>query len=154
MTQDSMDPGKVTILHQIIRPYYRAAGWMRYLIMYLDFPRYIHKHIETATILNVVQPRHKLMANMDASTSSISLLEKAGLNSLLPLYENAERIQRLIAVLETRTSELPNFLRKFHAWVDSTAEKIDPDQTPSEHPRSVFQAYEYSKARNIFLRLR
>ncbi|KAL8903794.1 MAG: hypothetical protein Q9207_003686 [Kuettlingeria erythrocarpa] len=108
-----------------------------------------YTNIKTATTLTAIQPRHDFEANMDASTASISLLEKAGLNTLLPLYENAEKIQSLIAVLETRSSELLAFLRKLHRWVDSATGKIDAGQPPSEHVRLVFQAYEDSSTEQI-----
>ncbi|KAL8921790.1 MAG: hypothetical protein Q9208_005547 [Pyrenodesmia sp. 3 TL-2023] len=77
---------------------------------------------------------------MDASTHSISLLERTGLNNLLPPYENAERIQCLIAVLQTRTSELPAFLRRFYRWVDSTTRDPDTSQTSNQDFRLMFQA--------------
>lgn len=84
-----------------------------------------------------------------SSISSISLLEKAGLNTLLPPYESPENIQRLIAVLETRTSELPGFLRRFQRWVDLSEREIDAGQPSNEDLRLTFQVYEHSASRKI-----
>ncbi|KAI4122370.1 MAG: hypothetical protein LQ338_005859 [Usnochroma carphineum] len=86
-------------------------------------------------------PIHRLEYDMEDSTS---LLEKAGLNTLLPPYESPEKIQNLITTLQTGTSALPAVLSRFFRWVDLSEREIHAGHPRKGDLREIFQ--EFSRA--------
>ncbi|KAI4144288.1 MAG: hypothetical protein L6R39_004251 [Caloplaca ligustica] len=78
---------------------------------------------------------------MDGSTESVSLLEKAGLNALLPPYASLEQARSLITQLQNSTSELPSIVRKFQRWVDLSEREIDTGHSPNEDMRLLFHIF-------------
>lgn len=78
---------------------------------------------------------------MEDSVSSITLLERAGLNTLLAPYDGPVGIRSLIIELQDGISDLPDTLRSFQRWVDLSDKEIDTGHPPQQDLRSIFQTY-------------
>lgn len=78
---------------------------------------------------------------MEDSISSVSLLEIAGLNTLLDPYEGPGNIQSSISILRESTLDLTGPLRRFQRWVDLTDGEMDTGSHPKQDVRRNFQEY-------------
>lgn len=78
---------------------------------------------------------------MEDSVSSVSLLEMAGLNTLLDPYEGPGYIRNSISTLQEYTLDMTGALRRFQRWVDSTQREMDTGFPPKDDVRRLFQEY-------------